>query len=168
MTGSSRFGVSASRITDTAPLTIIASPEVSDADLGTIPDVRVDTERLVWQSTRRVGILVQLEPMEPAFAEAISREVDRGLRGRGTCLMGTKNRLFVDIGLADSESQDSSLLDEYLAQLLLHLGLDRDAVLISEIEEIEFDAQQVAEVEHVKRGFGLHALGSRPAPQIID
>jgi len=126
--------------------------------LSTVPDISVPSEWLLWRSEKRAGILVELPPMDPHFAQKIAEEVGLGLRGRGSCLISERGRLFADFGVTDEEAASCEILIEYGHHLIKHLGVDFSAILIAEIEEITPDEEVIKEADEAIRRFGMHAI----------
>lgn len=135
-----------------------AQKPISEQDLGTLPDVRLPSDMLVWRSTLRAGFLVDLPEMNPAFAYALAKQVGAGLTGRGSSRISPGGRLFVSFGVTPAEAETGTVLSEYAAELLRHLALPPDALLSFGINDIEPSADLIEKTDQAIRALGLRAL----------
>jgi hypothetical protein len=145
---------------DTGPLSVVSGygQPTRGHTPETLPDMSLPSERIVWRSKVRGGVLVELPEMDRRFAEAIARDVAVGLRGRGTCKVTLDGLLFASFGLTEAESRDSRVVEEYASHLIDHLGLDRDALVFAVIDTVEVDPDIARRADRAIARLGLRAV----------
>jgi hypothetical protein len=128
-------------------------------DLGTIPDISVPLDWLIWRSNVRAGILIDLPAMHPRFSQKIADQISLGLKGRGICLISERGRLFAGFGVTEEEASSETMVIEYGGRLLHHLGLGPEALLLASIDkEVEADDEVTREADEAIARLGIRAV----------
>jgi hypothetical protein len=136
------------------------SPE-SESELGTMPDISVPRDWLLWRSEWRAELLIELPPMESRFAENMVEQLAPGLAGRGFSAITPDGNLLVSYGVTEKEAENgdsSDILVGYGALLVRHFGLPYESVIDHVIGKYIYDPNALDETDRMIRQIGLRAV----------
>lgn len=126
-------------------------------EVGDAPDISMPNEALIWRSSVRAGVQVDVSGVERRFLERRLHEVRAGVMGRGFVAIDN-GLLTVEFGLTDREIDGDDVLVAYTDALLEYLGLPDSAIVEQRVAGVHLTPDAEAEAERLTRRLGIRAL----------